>query len=98
MTIDHNNYPSNQLPLQNITATTSNPLILNDLISLPYLNEPSILTNLSLRHKEEKPYTMCGEIVLAFNPYKRLPIYTEEVQSGEKRIILYPIQHTFFRF
>ncbi|GMI11835.1 hypothetical protein TrRE_jg4266 [Triparma retinervis] len=37
------------------------------------------------RHQNEDPYTSVGEIVLAMNPYKWLPIYTEEIRTSINR-------------
>jgi myosin-5 len=51
----------------------------SDLISLPYLHEPAILHALSLRYNQGNIYTNTGPILIALNPFKRLPLYTEEV-------------------
>ena len=80
-TIDLNDYPNQTLPLQNLTSN-SQPLTLPNLITLPYLHEPGILFNLKSRHQESLPYTSCGDIILAVNPYKWLPsLYTPSIKS-----------------
>ncbi|XP_031420587.1 unconventional myosin-Vc [Clupea harengus] len=60
-----------------------NPDILvgeNDLTALSYLHEPAVLHNLRVRFVESKIiYTYCGIILVAVNPYKRLPVYGDAV-------------------
>ena len=81
-TVPCSDYRGGVLPLQN-TTPTGLPLILPDLISLPALHEPSILTNLTARHLASQPYTSCGTIILAMNPYHRLPeLYTSEIRTA----------------
>jgi myosin-5 len=52
---------------------------ISDLINLPYLHEPAILHSLSERYKKGSIYTNTGPILIALNPFKRLPLYTNEV-------------------
>ncbi|XP_036203761.1 unconventional myosin-IXa isoform X14 [Myotis myotis] len=47
----------------------------DDLCSLPYLNEKTLLENLRNRFKHEKIYTYVGSILIVINPFKFLPIY-----------------------
>jgi myosin V len=82
ITIDLNKYPNNTLPLQNVDPSSGEPLVLPNLINLPYLHPPGILYNLIKRHQAEQPYTSVGEIILAMNPYKWLPIYTESIRNS----------------
>ncbi len=49
----------------------------DDLINLTHLHEPSILHLLSLRFAHNLIYTYTGPILLAVNPFKPLPLYTE---------------------
>mmetsp|Transcript_33071 Transcript_33071/g.93600 ORF Transcript_33071/g.93600 Transcript_33071/m.93600 type:complete len:1272 (+) Transcript_33071:218-4033(+) len=56
----------------------ANPAILEgveDLTHLSYLNEPSLLHNLRVRHTSDNIYTTAGPVLIAVNPYKRLPLY-----------------------
>jgi myosin heavy subunit len=52
---------------------------INDMSRLSHLNEPSVLHNLRQRYESDMIYTYSGLFLIAVNPYKRLPIYTEEV-------------------
>ena len=52
-----------------------------DLINLTHLHEPAILHLLSLRFAHNLIYTYTGPILLAVNPFKSLPLYTE-VRGG----------------
>ena len=47
-----------------------------NLISLPYLHEPAILFCLERRYKQGSIYTYTGPILIALNPFQRLPLYT----------------------
>ena len=44
-----------------------------DLIQLTFLHEPEILHSLSRRFEADKIYTSTGPILLAVNPFKRIP-------------------------
>lgn len=55
-----------------------------DLTQLSYLNEPSILDNLTQRYKAENIYTNAGPVLIAVNPCKNLPLYTDQVQHDYK--------------
>lgn len=50
----------------------------DDMASLTYLNEPSVLNNLKLRYQNDKIYTHSGLFLVAVNPYKELNIYNKE--------------------
>ncbi|XP_075252941.1 unconventional myosin-Va-like isoform X4 [Convolutriloba macropyga] len=60
-----------------------NPEILigqNDLTSLSYLHEPAVLHNLKVRFTDNyQIYTYCGIVLVAINPYKSLPLYSNDV-------------------
>jgi myosin heavy subunit len=49
----------------------------NDLITLPHLHEPAILHAVSERFFHGKIYTWTGPVVIAVNPFERLPVYTD---------------------
>jgi myosin heavy subunit len=51
----------------------------NDLITLPYLNEPSIVYCLQKRYKDNNIYTYTGPILIALNPFKVVEIYDQVV-------------------
>jgi myosin heavy subunit len=46
-----------------------------DMITLGDLHESSLFHNLCLRHQKDEIYTFTGNILVAVNPYKSLPIY-----------------------
>ena len=50
----------------------------SNLISLPYLHEPAILFCLERRYAKGDIYTYTGPILIAINPFQRLPLYTSE--------------------
>jgi myosin heavy chain 6/7 len=50
-----------------------------DMANLTYLNEASVLHNLRARYEASLIYTYSGLFCIAVNPYRRLPIYTDEV-------------------
>jgi myosin heavy subunit len=49
----------------------------NDLITLPHLHEPAILHAISERFFHGKIYTWTGPVLIAVNPFERLPMYTD---------------------
>ncbi|CAO3654116.1 unnamed protein product [Mucor fragilis] len=62
--------------------------MVDDMAELTYLNEPSVIHNLTLRYKASHVYTYSGLFLVAVNPYRNLPIYTENyIQSykGKRR-------------
>ncbi|KAL0143517.1 P-loop containing nucleoside triphosphate hydrolase protein [Mucor lusitanicus] len=62
--------------------------MVDDMAELTYLNEPSVIHNLTLRYKANHVYTYSGLFLVAVNPYRNLPIYTENyIQSykGKRR-------------
>mmetsp|Transcript_2860 Transcript_2860/g.5360 ORF Transcript_2860/g.5360 Transcript_2860/m.5360 type:complete len:2050 (+) Transcript_2860:305-6454(+) len=61
----------------------------DDLIGLTHLHEPAILHALRLRYNADIIYTATGPILIAVNPFKDMPLYTNEVMTqyrlqGEK--------------
>jgi len=52
---------------------------LNDLVQMDEITEPMITNLLRLRFNKDKIYTNVGNILIAINPYKRLPLYTPSV-------------------
>ena len=51
----------------------------DDLINLPYLNEPAILHCLDVRYSKGNIYTYTGPILIAVNPFKNVPLYTTQI-------------------
>lgn len=48
----------------------------DDLITLPHLHEPAILHAIVERYSQSKIYTWTGPVIIAVNPFQRLPLYT----------------------
>ena len=48
----------------------------NDLITLPHLHEPAILHDIAQRFNRSEIYTWTGPVLIAVNPFERLPLYT----------------------
>jgi len=76
-----------------ITAKKSSECVICDeeqlvpqenLVKMNNLNEPVILHNLRARFKGDKIYTYIGNILIAVNPFKMLPIYTPEILEKYK--------------
>ncbi|KAL2914326.1 class II myosin [Polyrhizophydium stewartii] len=64
-----------------------------DMADLTHLNEASVIHNLRLRYFSNLIYTYSGLFCVTVNPYKRLPIYTDEVikaYKGKKRAEMPP--------
>lgn len=51
----------------------------NDMIALQHLHEPSILHAVSERYFRGEIYTWTGPVLIAVNPFQRLPLYTREI-------------------
>ncbi|KAH1031103.1 hypothetical protein J1N35_043277 [Gossypium stocksii] len=65
----------------------ANPDILDgvdDLMQLSYLNEPSVLFNLQYRYKQDMIYTKAGPVLVAINPFKRVPLYGNDYVEAYK--------------
>ncbi|KAL7001573.1 Myosin-1, partial [Sarracenia purpurea var. burkii] len=66
----------------------ANPDILDgvdDLMQLSYLNEPSVLYNLQYRYNRDVIYTKAGPVLVAVNPFKRVPLYGNNYIEAYKR-------------
>ena len=48
----------------------------DDLITLPHLHEPALLHAIEERFFNDKIYTWTGPVLIAVNPFIRLPLYT----------------------
>ncbi|KAH9707340.1 Myosin-1 [Citrus sinensis] len=66
------------LKVKSENLVSANPDILDgvdDLMQLSYLNEPSVLYNLHYRYKQDMIYTKAGPVLVAINPFKKVPLY-----------------------
>ncbi|GMP92323.1 hypothetical protein CsSME_00042593 [Camellia sinensis var. sinensis] len=66
----------------------ANPDILDgvdDLMQLSYLNEPSVLYNLQYRYNQDVIYTKAGPVLVAINPFKKVPLYGDNYIEAYKR-------------
>ncbi|KAI5176273.1 myosin heavy chain 9/10/11/14, partial [Pancytospora epiphaga] len=52
-----------------------------NLSSLSYLNEPSVLHNIQTRYRDSLVYTYSGLFLLAVNPYRNMNIYSNEIKK-----------------
>ena len=66
--------PPTKLQPRNADGASTAP----NLSTLAHLNEPCILKALALRHAHDDIYTNCGNILIAVNPWRRLPSLTAE--------------------
>ncbi|KAJ0097803.1 hypothetical protein Patl1_27820 [Pistacia atlantica] len=66
---------------------SANPDILDgvdDLMQLSYLNEPVVLYNLQYRYKQDTIYTKAGPVLVASNPFKKVPLYGNDYIEAYK--------------
>ena len=65
---------SHEIYLRNKDQFSSEGLVvLDDLTQLTHLNEPAVLHSLQIRFDIDKIYTFTGPILIAVNPFKRIP-------------------------
>ncbi|VVB07275.1 unnamed protein product [Arabis nemorensis] len=58
---------------------------MDDMTKLAYLHEPGVLLNLKARYNANEIYTYTGNILIAVNPFKRLPhLYGNEIMEQYK--------------
>jgi len=75
----------------------------DDLIELTHLHEPAILHALRLRYDADIIYTSTGPILIAVNPFKPMPLYSDQMMElyriqGEMGIIPSPPSTTTSAF
>ncbi|KAJ1728994.1 Myosin type-2 heavy chain 1 [Coemansia biformis] len=61
---------------------------IDDLTSLSHLNEPAVLHNLQVRYGQHNIYTYSGIVLVALNPFARVPLYSQdtlEAYAGRMR-------------
>ncbi|KAK1390224.1 Myosin-1 [Heracleum sosnowskyi] len=76
------------LKVNSESLTPANPDILDgvdDLMQLSYLNEPSVLYNLQYRYDRDRIYTKAGPVLVAINPFKKVPLYGNDYIEAYKR-------------
>ncbi|KAI7728978.1 hypothetical protein M8C21_025425 [Ambrosia artemisiifolia] len=67
-----------------LPANTENLDVVDDLVQLCYLNEPSVLHNLKYRYSRDVIYTKAGHVLLAINPLKEVKIYGNDFVTAYK--------------
>ena len=66
-------------------AEPRTPVGVEDMVKLNYLHEPGVLHNLGYRYAMNEIYTYTGDILIAVNPFQRLPhLYNELVMNQYK--------------
>jgi myosin-5 len=82
------------LKVKDESLVPANPDILDgvdDLMQLSYLNEPSVLYNLQHRYNQNMIYTKAGPVLVAVNPFKKVPLYgIDYIQAYKRRAIESP--------
>ncbi|BAT98708.1 hypothetical protein VIGAN_10002800 [Vigna angularis var. angularis] len=76
------------LKVKEESLVPANPDILDgvdDLMQLSYLNEPSVLYNLQYRYNQNMIYTKAGPVLVAINPFKKVPLYGNDYIEAYKR-------------
>ncbi|KAJ1963547.1 Myosin type-2 heavy chain 1, partial [Dipsacomyces acuminosporus] len=66
---------------------------IDDLTNLSHLNEPAVLHNLQVRYSMHNIYTYSGIVLVALNPFARVPLYSQdtlEAYAGRMRGELEP--------
>ncbi|KAK7280632.1 hypothetical protein RJT34_25697 [Clitoria ternatea] len=75
------------LKVKEESLVPANPDILDgvdDLMQLSYLNEPSVLYNLQYRYNQNMIYTKAGPVLVAVNPFKKVPLYGNDYIEAYK--------------
>jgi hypothetical protein len=80
LTCDLRRLGLDSLPLQNVALPENG---VEDMTSLNYLHEASILDNLRNRFLRQLPYTYTGDITVAVNPYQWLDLYSDDLRYAE---------------
>ncbi|CAI5475228.1 unnamed protein product [Closterium sp. Yama58-4] len=61
----------------------------DDMTKLAYLHEPGVLSNLATRYSLDEIYTYTGNILIAVNPFQRLPhLYSQHMMEQYKGVRL----------
>lgn len=84
---DNNSHLNNKSgflsPVANHSSNDDDTVVggVDDLIGLTHLHEPAILHALRLRYDSDIIYTSTGPILIAINPFKDMPLYSEAVME-----------------
>ncbi|CAJ0597979.1 unnamed protein product [Cylicocyclus nassatus] len=79
-----------------LTEHDSREFGVEDLLLLPTLSQETIVNNLHLRFSKARIYTYIGEVLVAVNPYRNLPIYDQKnVENYKSREIYERPPHAF---
>ena len=66
--------------IQNLHLCNTDKEVVSDLSTLAHLHEPAILHALQKRYQRQQIYTSTGNIILALNPFTRIPsLYSPEM-------------------
>lgn len=90
---------SDNIFLRNVDEYSADGLVvLDDLTQLTHLHEPAVLHSLQMRFDIDKIYTFTGPILIAVNPFKRIPhLYTRETLDSfiREKPVPNPTPHVF---
>ena len=53
---------------------------------MDHLYDPNLLHNLSVRYGKDEIYTYIAYILIAINPYKQLPVYSEDLMWAYRKV------------
>ena len=75
-----------EMAVHSSELSTANPqnFVCPDNTMLIHLSEATLLANVRSRYAAQDIYTFTGTILLALNPFKSLPIYSEETMAAYK--------------
>ena len=77
-----NKWPKGMGPIKIVSVNSLKTIhLINDLVKLEQIDEPTIAYSLRERAKEGKIYTSVGNILISVNPFERLPLYTATVME-----------------
>ena len=77
------------------------PVGVADLTLLEKLEEASMMDNIQKRFEKDRIYTSIGDVIIAFNPYKKIDIYGDKVlqmYKGKNIYELPPHMYDVFTF
>ena len=65
--------------------TPANLEAVDNLTSLPDLDEPNMLHSLCVRYMQDKIYTRTGPILVCMNPWRDLQLYSQDILKGYRK-------------